>query len=82
MKALYPHNISVSYYGPEHLPPLPSAQLANLLSDVKSVCPVKHLIDAFTNMAGNSASIYLYIAEIFPTHTMVLSRDEINTLVG
>ncbi|KAH9519764.1 hypothetical protein Btru_070851 [Bulinus truncatus] len=82
VRALYSHNITVSYSGPSHFPPLPSAQLAHLLSDIKTVCPIKLLADSFYRLYSNSAPLYLYVGEIFPTHTMLLSRDEANMFVG
>ncbi|CAL1542825.1 unnamed protein product [Lymnaea stagnalis] len=82
VRELYSHNITMSYSGPAHFPPLPSAQLARLLGDVKTVCPVQLLADRLVSLYAANAPVYMYVAEIYPTHSMLLSSDLSNTFVG
>ncbi|XP_005099900.1 pyrethroid hydrolase Ces2a [Aplysia californica] len=77
---LYAHIPSVQYTSPAQFPGVPSAELARMIGDLKNVCPIKILADAYSYV--HSSPAYVYVAELYPSHNMKLSSSISTTFVG
>lgn len=82
IKALYPHEFKIAYSGPAKFPPLQSAQLAHMLGDIRSICPVRIITRDFAYLNKRTTPVYMYVAEIYPTHNVRLASQSENTFVG
>ncbi|GFN81026.1 carboxylic ester hydrolase [Plakobranchus ocellatus] len=54
--------------------PLPSRQITHFVRDIQAVCPAKILADKLNILFADSAPVYLYISEAFPSHSLQLKR--------
>lgn len=81
-KSLYPHKTGLeSTDSAQFLSPA-FVQFSHLVGDIKDVCCTKILADQFIQTYSGSAPVYMYVAEVYPSHGVQLASSETTAFIG
>uniref|UniRef100_A0A0B7AVP9 Carboxylesterase type B domain-containing protein n=1 Tax=Arion vulgaris TaxID=1028688 RepID=A0A0B7AVP9_9EUPU len=80
--SLYSNKRHFENTGPHNFLSPASLQFLHLVGDIKNTCRVKMLANSFVTLFSNKSSVYMYLADIYPSDNIKLSSNEDNTFVG